>query len=197
MCGKELFTGQAAEQDYYEALQVHQKADAETIERVYRLLAKRCHPDNPYTGDLRKFNAVLDAYRILSDPEKRAAYDARYEQEQQNWWKAFLVESPLDESDAPRRLRFGLMAALYKQRLRSPDEPGIGIWQLEKLLDISESLMAFHLWYLKEKRWIERTDSGKLAITAEGCDMVEQQMQSGGGRKMLPFTGTGDISIAD
>ena len=40
--------------DYYEDLQVSPNADQETIERVYRLLAKRYHPDNHLTGAPRK-----------------------------------------------------------------------------------------------------------------------------------------------
>ena len=39
---------------YYEDLQVSSNADIETIERVYRLLAKRYHPDNNGTGNAEK-----------------------------------------------------------------------------------------------------------------------------------------------
>ena len=41
--------------DYYEDLQVSPDADLETIERVYKLLAKRYHPDNSFTGNIEKF----------------------------------------------------------------------------------------------------------------------------------------------
>ena len=64
--------------DYYEDLQVSANADQETIERVYRLLAKRYHPDNQLTGDIEKFDFITKSYKVLSDPEKRAAYDAGY-----------------------------------------------------------------------------------------------------------------------
>jgi curved DNA-binding protein CbpA len=37
--------------DHYEALQLSPRADRDTIERVFRHLAKRLHPDNPQTGD--------------------------------------------------------------------------------------------------------------------------------------------------
>jgi curved DNA-binding protein len=47
--------------DYYEILQLSQRADQETIERVYRLLAKRYHPDNKDTGDAQKFNALSES----------------------------------------------------------------------------------------------------------------------------------------
>jgi hypothetical protein len=61
--------------DCYEAMQLSPNADAETISRVYRLLAARYHPDNRETGDSEKFIRLSEAYQILSDPEKRARYD--------------------------------------------------------------------------------------------------------------------------
>jgi|SRR5271165_853346 len=63
--------------DCYEALQLSPNAEAETISRVYRLLASRYHPDNSETGNSEKFLQLSDAYQILSDPEKRARYDLR------------------------------------------------------------------------------------------------------------------------
>ncbi len=67
--------------DYYEDLQVSSNADIETIERVYRLLAKRYHPDNNGTGNAEKFTRIKEAYNVLSDPEKRASFDIKYEKE--------------------------------------------------------------------------------------------------------------------
>jgi curved DNA-binding protein len=45
-------------EDFYEDLQVSPNADQETIERVYRLLAKRYHPDNSGTGGVEKFDVI-------------------------------------------------------------------------------------------------------------------------------------------
>jgi curved DNA-binding protein CbpA len=67
--------------DYYEDLQVSSNADIETIERVYRLLAKRYHPDNNGSGNTEKFTRITEAYKVLTDPEKRAAFDVKYEKE--------------------------------------------------------------------------------------------------------------------
>ena len=67
--------------DHYEILQVSQTADTETIERVFRLLAKRYHPDNAVTGDPRQFDEVRQAYDLLSNPERRAQYDITYDDE--------------------------------------------------------------------------------------------------------------------
>jgi curved DNA-binding protein len=74
--------------DYYEDLQISANADSETIERVFRLLAKRYHPDNNVTGNVDAFNRISMAYKILADAEKRASYDARHVAVKAEKWKA-------------------------------------------------------------------------------------------------------------
>ena len=81
-------------EDYYEDLQVSYNADSETIERVYRLLAKRYHPDNSQTGNVDKFNIITKAYKILLDFEQRAAYDATYEEKKIHQWRAIAAAKP-------------------------------------------------------------------------------------------------------
>jgi len=61
----------SAFEDYYEDLQISSNADQETIERVYRMFAKRYHPDNNGSGSVEKFEIVTKAYKVLSNPEKR------------------------------------------------------------------------------------------------------------------------------
>ena len=63
--------------DYYEVMQLSPNADPDTISRVYRLLAMRYHPDNLETGNSEMFLRLSEAYQVLSDPIKRASYDAR------------------------------------------------------------------------------------------------------------------------
>jgi len=57
--------------DYYEALQVSRRADADTIRRVYHLMAQRYHPDNRETGNDELFRQIVKANEVLSD--QRAA----------------------------------------------------------------------------------------------------------------------------
>ena len=65
------------EKDYYKILGVPKDADAATIKKAYRKLAKDLHPD-ANAGDKKieeKFKAVSEAYDVVSDPKRRAEYD--------------------------------------------------------------------------------------------------------------------------
>lgn len=64
--------------DYYAILQVHPNAEPEVIEAAYRRLAAKYHPDvNPSPDATVRMQAINEAHRVLSDPARRAAYDAR------------------------------------------------------------------------------------------------------------------------
>ena len=72
MAAKDLY-----EKDYYAILGVDKKADAATIKKQYRSLARELHPDKT-KGDKKledRFKEVSEAYEILSDDKKRAEYD--------------------------------------------------------------------------------------------------------------------------
>ena len=67
-----------SKQDYYEVLGVSKDVDSGSLKSAYRKLAMKYHPDkNPGdTNAEKKFKEVSEAYEVLSNTEKREAYDA-------------------------------------------------------------------------------------------------------------------------
>src|SRR3954447_13146182 len=66
-----------AKRDYYEVLSVSREADEKALKGAFRKLAMELHPDrNPgdHTAEVR-FKEINEAYEVLKDPQKRAAYD--------------------------------------------------------------------------------------------------------------------------
>ena len=73
--------------DFYEILEISPNANSGTVERMFRYLAKCCHPDNQDTGDRSRFEAVMEAYETLKDPGKRAQYDIAHKNHSRVRWK--------------------------------------------------------------------------------------------------------------
>ena len=175
-------------EDCYETLGVSPNADQETIQAAYRFLAKRYHPDNAQTGDGQRFISVRKAYRTLSDSELRSIFDSKHRSlglQGQRWVGA---RAPL-KIEEDEYIRKALLWLLYRSRRRAVDEPGVGDLDLESSLGCSESELSFHLWYLKEKGWVERTDTGGYAITADGVDRVTQGIVLRADRLLTKLTG--------
>ena len=162
--------------DHYETLQVSPNADIDTIQRVYRLLAQRYHPDNAETGNEEAFRAVLQAYRVLTDPEKRAAYDVDYRASRALRWGIFAQTGAVSAADAEHRTRRGILSILYAQRLEQPLRGGVSIRELEALLACPREHLEFSLWYLKAKGLVQPEDSARFSITADGVDVMQQSL---------------------
>jgi DnaJ-domain-containing protein 1 len=158
--------------DYYEVLQLSQTASDETVERVYRLLAKRYHPDNQTTGNADTFSEVHEAYQVLSDAKRRAQFDVQYDENRSIQWKIFDQNSANDGRETDRRVFHALLSLLYVARRRDPIHGGLGAVYIEKMLGVPQQHLEFPIWYMRQKRWVETTDTGQLAITAEGIDSL-------------------------
>ncbi len=160
--------------DHYDVLEVSPKASVSTIERVFRFLAKKHHPDLSENSDGTHFTKLVTAFEALRDPQQRAAYDRVYKQE--NQVRAELVEGANAATDDCIQ-RYKLLSILYAQRKRDFKKPGIGLGTLETMVPYSPQTVAFHLWYFREKGWIGREESGQLSITAAGVDQIEAMNQ--------------------
>src|ERR1700677_3172877 len=70
-------TANVTKVDFYEVLEVSRDASDQELKASYRKLAMQYHPDrNPNNPEAEEqFKACSEAYQVLSDPEKRAAYD--------------------------------------------------------------------------------------------------------------------------
>ena len=170
--------------DFYEVLQVSPRADQETIERVFRLLAKRYHPDNRDSGDSNRFSLLVEAHTVLSNPEKRATYDVNYERVREARWRLFDQVSSANEIVSDTRIRLALLSILYVARRNNTTNPGVGIMEIERLLAVPDATLQFHTWYLRENGWVERLSTGTWAITAAGVDKL---FELGGPGKTGPY----------
>jgi len=159
--------------DFYEALEVSPNAGPDTIHRVYRMLALRYHPDNKETGDEESFKRVLAAYRVLSDPEKRAAYDVRWRAGRKLQWQIFTPEEGVPKIAVEKRKRRSILALLYTKRVNAPRQPTMTIHELEDLLGCPRDHLEVGLWFLKQRGWVERGDNGRYSITVEGFEEAE------------------------
>jgi len=161
--------------DYYEFLQISPNADADTIHRVFRFLAARLHPDNPDTGDAGKFFLLKQAYEVLSNPERRAEYDATRKNKASepaplSTWIDFM-----DNLEGELNRRLAVLAVLYFQRRANPYEPEVSFLDIEKRMGFPREYLEFTAWYLRNKGYITRAENSDFTLTAEGVDFVETQ----------------------
>jgi curved DNA-binding protein len=161
------------ELDCYEIMQLSPNADLETIERVYRMLAQRYHPDNRQTGSSEVFIRLSEAHRLLTNPELRAGYDARHREAKRLHWKIFDQAQAATGQEAEKRKRQGILSLLYAKALEDPERGAISLLAFEELLGCPREHLQSALWYLRGKGFIERSDNARYTITVEGFDAVE------------------------
>jgi len=162
--------------DYYDLLQISPKAELETIKRVYKMLVARLHPDNSATGDAEKFMILQRAFEVLSDPQRRMAYDAEH---------AARVKQPLPSVeptevasgvDAEMSRRVGILCVLFKQRQTNPARLGLSLLELEQITKCPSEFVSFTLWYLQNKNYVGTADNSDFVITPAGIDYLEANL---------------------
>ncbi len=159
--------------DCYEIMQLSPNADADTIHRVYRILAQRYHPDSQETGNSKIFLKLCEAHRILSDPEERARYDARYRETKRLHWKIFDRAKAATGPAAEQSKRQGILELLYAKTAHDPERAAMTVFEFEELLGCPREHLEAALWYLKGKEYVKRSDNGRYTITVSGFDAAE------------------------
>jgi curved DNA-binding protein CbpA len=160
--------------DHYEVLQISPNADIETIRRIYRIQAQRFHPDNLDSGNADTFRKISDAYDVLSDAQRRDAYDREHREARRR--EALGVPdvraAAVPVMDEMQR-REEILRLLYGRRFSHPEQPSLSLRELEVLLCTPKGDLEFSLWYLKECGYLVRTDSAQHTITIKGVQFAE------------------------
>lgn len=162
--------------DYYEFLEISPQATQDTIHRVYRFLASRYHPDHPETGDLEKFALLTSAYKVLSDPARRAEYNA------QRSMRPATFSDPMsstidfmDQVEGDQNRRLAVLTILYYRRRMYPDRPEVSLAEIEQRMGFPRDYLDFTCWYLTKKKYITRADNAEFTLTVDGVDFIETQ----------------------
>ncbi|HVY92660.1 MAG TPA: DnaJ domain-containing protein [Bryobacteraceae bacterium] len=166
--------GDAFIADHYDILRIDEKADADTIERVYRAFVNRFHPDNPNTGDMKAFVRVSEAYDVLSNPAKRAEYNALRQSPEFAERYRLRRREFFDGIEGEQLRRLAVLCHLYRQAANKL--PGLFGRDLEQLTGCTREELGSALWYLREKKWARLGGFSEYTITAAGFDVVENQV---------------------
>jgi len=175
--------------DYYNVLRVRPNCDGKTLESAYHALLKMYHPDHTGEADTTKFNSLIEAYKVLRNPSRRAEYDALYAQYNSDaWTEAYPSEKgdsgekdALNDADDHARI----LMFLYQKRRENAQNAGVVGYYIQEILNCSDEQFEFHKWYLKEKGFIVLTEQGTLAITVEGIDHVISLSRTTRAEKLL------------
>jgi len=162
--------------DYYELLQISPNAETETVQRVYKMLATRYHPDNPETGDTDKFVRLTEGHRILSDVELRVSYDLEHHIHYAEPIGLFELKDFAAGIDGEANRRMGILCLLYNRRRSNPDDPGLSLLEFESMMSFPREHLMFTMWYLKERSLIRQDENSDYVVTGDGVDYTESHL---------------------
>jgi hypothetical protein len=158
------------EPDHHELLRAGMAGDAERLDRVYRAMAFRYHPDNGDTGDSEIFLRISETYRILAvaqpPQELEIARSGGTE------WQT--------ELRGLKAKRAAVLGLLCQRRMSDYRNAYVSPGELESLTGMPSDEIGFILWYLREKGAVSGSDSSPdFAISAAGVDILESAHQGG------------------
>jgi curved DNA-binding protein len=164
--------------DYYELLQISPNAEAETIHRVFRIMAARYHPDNKETGDSEKFLLLTKGYALLSDPARRSTYDGLHSGQRLQPLAVFGLKEFAEGLEGEVNRRLGILSLLYNRRRTNPEDPGISMLGFETVMSFPREHLEFAVWFLREKQYVRPGNNSDYVISATGVDYLESEVPS-------------------
>src|SRR5207249_12230187 len=99
-----------------------------------------------------------------------------HEMQRRDRWRIAASATTADtDFAAEERLRLGVLELLYSKRRLEPNKPGVFPLDLEKLTGRPREHLEFTLWYLAQKKLVQRSDNSMIVITADGIDYLEER----------------------
>ena len=146
--------------NYYELLEVNPKASKEVIEKAYRVLVKKYHPDL-YQGDekliaQKKVQELNEAYHVLSDNFLREQYDIELEREKENRYSNISYENSRRKNNVRQENN---VAENYENQGK---QHKVGTFM--SLVDLSKSIFS-NRPKIKQKRKLQKEDKMAAVIT--------------------------------
>lgn len=189
--------------DYYATLGCTSDVTTEELDKAMLELVKKYQTASD-ASDVADFLKIKEAYTILKDPKSRAKFDTVYQGQAKPSASSATPVEPTKSVDAIQSMvaeleaeeggkeacdkenavlndaedRHQLLLKFYDRRRENMKEPGIGAGGLEAEVHYSKKVLEFHLWYFRERGWIERLEGGQLAITAAGVDKIEMRVDA-------------------
>jgi len=159
-------------QDHYEVLGVDHKAGSDAIQISYARLADKYNPRTGAMPDVEKYESILLAFEVLSDPELRGDFDKLKGIGEED--KPKFSGMPFFEAyQRDTHLRIALLCVLYDRRRSKPFTPALSMRHLEAIFGASTQELNLALWYLKQRELVLADDKSSLQITVNGMDYLE------------------------
>lgn len=155
--------------------------DRDRIERLYRALSFRYHPDNRDTGDSEIFLSIRETYRIAFGA-RHANHAAADETSAGN------SQNEPNKSRTERDRRRSVLALLYRKRMTDCGDASLSLHDLAAAVGVASTELTFTLWYLREKGHVMPNDSCAYAITVNGVDSYEEAGGDDTFSRNLPVT---------
>jgi hypothetical protein len=160
----------AVEPDYHTLLRAGVAGDAVGLDRLYRALAFRYHPDNRESGNVEIFLRIKEAYRILSSSQPY--------QEEPGIVKPLKTSGLQAELREMKDRRHVILGLLCQRRISDYRNAFISPVELESLTGMEADEIGFILWYLREKGAVTLCEnSSAYSVSAVGVDILESAQQ--------------------